>query len=100
VEVSYYANAVYLLDVMVKASQVKFLTAEKRLGGRLVTLIVGGSTSQVNSAVDAVKAAGENLGGNLLKAAIAISNPHLEILKFIPGSFKEETENEEGEKSK
>lgn len=94
VEVSLYTNAVFLLDSMLKAASVKFLTAEKLLGGRLVTLIVGGSTSEVDSAVAAARAMGEAMDVNPIKVAITISNPHNEILKYISGSFKEEPDNE------
>lgn len=90
VEVSLYANAVYLLDVMGKAANVKFLAAEKLLGGRLVTLIVGGATSEVCAAVGAARTAGECMAKNPVKVAITISNPHPEIMKFFPGGFREE----------
>lgn len=83
VEVSFYANAVVLLDVMTKAAQVEFLAAEKLLGGRLVTLIVGGTTSEVNAAVAAAKAAGGGMKENPVKVAITISNPHPEIMKYV-----------------
>lgn len=83
VESSFYANAVVLLDVMTKSAQVEFLAAEKLLGGRLVTLIVGGTTSEVNAAVDAARAAGELMKNNPVKVAMTISNPHPEIMKYV-----------------
>lgn len=82
-EVSFFANAVYILDEMVKAADVQFLKAEKRLGGRLVTLIVGGSTAEVTTAIERAKRAGETMDKNPLKMGITISNPHPEILKFV-----------------
>lgn len=91
VEVSFYANAVYLLDVMQKTSQVTFLNSEKLLGGRLVTLIVGGTTSGVNAAVEAARVAGEGIPGNPVKVAITISNPHPEIMKYVLRNFREES---------
>ena len=84
VEVNFYANAVCLLDVMEKAADIDFLTSENRLGGRMVTLIVGGTTSGVNAAVEAARAAGEGMSVNPIKVAIVIGNPHPEILKFFP----------------
>lgn len=90
VEVSFYANAVYLLDVMEKAAQIEFLISEKLLGGRLVTLIIGGTTSGVGAAVEAVRSAGKAMIKNPVKVAIVISNPHPEIMKFVPGGFLEE----------
>jgi microcompartment protein CcmL/EutN len=83
VEASFYANAVVLLDAMTKAAQVDFLAAEKLLGGRLVTLVVGGTTSEVNAAVEAARAAGEVMHENPVKVAITISNPHPEIMKYV-----------------
>lgn len=90
VEVSFYANAVYLIDAMQKAAQVEFLVAEKLLGGRLVTLIIGGTTSEAEAAVDVAKALGEGMAQNPVKMAIVISNPHPEIMKFIEKDFGEE----------
>lgn len=89
VEVSFYANAVYLLDVMTKTAQVEFFAAEKLLGGRLVTFIVGGTISEVNAAVEAARITGEGMEGNPVKVAITISNPHPEIMKYALRSYKE-----------
>lgn len=90
VEISLYSNAVYLLDVMEKSAQIEFLTSEKLLGGRLVTLIIGGTTSEVGAAIEAVRAAGTVMNKNPVKLAIVISNPHPEIMKFVPGGLMEE----------
>lgn len=83
VEVSVYANAVVVLDCMAKAADIALLKSEKLLGGRLVTLIIGGTTSQVNAAIEAAWAANEELNNSPVKVAITISNPHPEILNFI-----------------
>lgn len=90
VEVSFFANAVYLLDAMEKAAGVDFLSAEKYLGGRMVTLIVGGTTSQVSAAIDAARLTGESMAKNPVRVAITISNPHDEIMKYVPKGFREE----------
>ncbi|MFZ5988534.1 MAG: BMC domain-containing protein [Bacillota bacterium] len=89
IEISFYANAVFLLDAMVKAAQVDFLMAEKLLGGRMVTVIVGGTTSNVSAAVEAARHAGESMMDNPVKVAVVISNPHTEIMKFIVGRRKQ-----------
>lgn len=48
-------DAIQALDVMLKTADVKFLTWEKKLGGRLVTIIVQGEVSSVTEAVEAAK---------------------------------------------
>ena len=61
---------------MLKASDVEFASVERRLGGRLVTLVVKGSVSGLRwqSTPDARR---KRLG--LLKAAEVIARPHPEI---------------------
>ncbi|QED48114.1 BMC domain-containing protein [Cytobacillus dafuensis] len=83
VETQYFTVAMELLDQMCKSSDVELLASENYLGGRLVTLIVGGSVSDVNVAVHAAKQAAENKSNNPLKMALVISNPHSEIMKYI-----------------
>lgn len=83
VETQYFTIAMELLDGMCKSSDVEFLTNENYLGGRLVTLIVGGSISDVTVAVDAAKQIAEGKENNPLKMALVITNPHAEILKYI-----------------
>ncbi len=80
-EISGLVAAITGLDAMVKAADVKLIHSEKRLGGRLVTLIVRGSVSAVKAAVEAGAAAAEPLGGIYGKEVIA--NPHGEIMKFF-----------------
>ena len=45
IELPNFADAVEAVDVMLKAAEVKFLTWEKKLGGRLVTCIIQGEVS-------------------------------------------------------
>ena len=81
VEVSALGNAIIMLDDMLKAADVEFVATERRLGGRLVTIVVRGELTSVKAAVDAGAArAREN---NCLKAAEVIARPHNEILKFL-----------------
>lgn len=84
VEVLYFTTALKLTDAMCKSSDVKLLTSENTLGGKLVTIIVGGSISSVNAAIDAVRLAVQGRE-ELLKNAVVISRPHEEIMKFIVG---------------
>ena len=69
------------LDAMVKAADVRLIHSEKRLGGRLVTIIVAGSVSAVDSAIDAGEAAAERIGKIYGREVIA--NPHSEVTKFF-----------------
>ena len=42
IELPNFADAVEAVDVMLKAAEVKFITWEKKLGGRLVTCVIQG----------------------------------------------------------
>lgn len=86
VETQYFTVAMELLDQMCKSSDVELLASENYLGGRLVTLIIGGSFSDVDVAVQAAQRAAENKVNNPLKMALVISNPHSEIMKYIVSS--------------
>ncbi len=83
VEINFFTNALIALDEMLKASDVHLVSCEKKLGGRMVTIIVGGDTSSVNSAIEAVYATGGRIGENNIKVAVAISNPHPEIKRLL-----------------
>ena len=84
IEVNFCSNAVIVLDAMLKASDVKVESCYKTLGGRMVHIIISGSTSQVDEAVNAAKQAEDSqLEQGSLKVAVTISNPHSEILRFI-----------------
>ena len=52
-EVQAMVTAIVGLDAMIKAADVKLIHVEKRLGGRLVTVVVEGSVSAVQAAADA-----------------------------------------------
>lgn len=80
-EISGHAASVTALDAMLKAAEVRLVHIEMRLGGRLVTLIVKGSVSAVQAAVEAGEKIGAPLGEVFGKAVIA--NPHGEIMKFF-----------------
>lgn len=80
-EVSGLVASITGLDAMVKAADVSLIHTEKRLGGRLVTLIIKGRVSAVMAAIEAGKAEAEPLGKIYGNAVIA--NPHGEIMKFF-----------------
>ena len=55
VEVSGVTAAVDALDIMCKSAEVELVTWERKLGGRLVTIIVTGKVSAVKAAVEVAK---------------------------------------------
>ena len=80
-EVQAMVAAITGLDAMVKAADVKLIHVEKRLGGRLVTVVVEGEVSAAKAALEAgAKAAGEV--GNV-KCCEVIARPHPDVMKFL-----------------
>ena len=98
IETQYFTIASEILDAVCKGANVEFLTSENYLGGRLVSLIIGGSVSDIKAAIEISQQVCEGKPGNPLKMALAIMNPHEEIMKFIvpaqTASVAEETVNE------
>ena len=82
IELPNLADAIEALDIMLKTADIKFVTWEKKLGGRLVTIIVRGNVSAVKEAIDA--AAENGIKKPVGKAVIA--NPHEEIEKMVKKS--------------
>jgi microcompartment protein CcmL/EutN len=80
-EVQAMVTAIVGLDAMIKAADVKLIHVEKRLGGRLVTVVVEGSVSAVQAAADAGKAAAAEVGN--VKLCEVIARPHTEAMKFL-----------------
>ena len=80
-EVQAMVTALVGLDAMIKAADVKLIHVEKRLGGRLVTVVVEGSVSAVQAAADAGKAAAAEVGN--VKLCEVIARPHPEVMKFL-----------------
>ena len=67
------------LDIMCKTANVELATWERKLGGRLVTLVVQGDVSAVTQAV-------ETAAKNAIKKPVAqgvIANPHPEIVRLV-----------------
>ncbi len=79
IEVSGVTAAVDCLDIMCKSADVEFVTWERKLGGRLVTVIVQGDVSAVTAAVENAVASG-------LKKPVAhavIASPHEETRRLL-----------------
>ncbi len=83
VEINFFTNALIVLDEMLKSSDVHLVACEKKLGGRMVTIIVAGDTSSVNASVETAIASGDKIGADNIKVAVSISNPHPEIRKLL-----------------
>ena len=78
IEVESVAAAVDALDLMCKAADVEFVTWERKLGGRLVTVIVEGQISAVKAAVEAAGGAIKDLA-----ASAVIASPHSETQRMV-----------------
>ena len=84
VEVSGTVAAVDALDIMCKSADVELVSWERKLGGRLVTLIVTGNVSAVTAAVEA---ANEQCIKKPCAVAV-IANPHSETVRLAELSAK------------
>lgn len=93
IEVSALGNAIIMLDDMLKAAEVEFVATERKLGGRLVTIVVRGELTSVQAAVDAGVARAKR--DECLKAFQVIARPHKEILKFLHLDEEEKQPNSE-----
>ena len=80
-EVQAMVAAIVGLDAMVKAPDVKLIHVEKRLGGRLVTVVVEGEVSAVTAALEAGKNAAAEVGN--VKVCEVIARPHPDVMKFL-----------------
>ena len=91
VEVSGVVAAVDALDIMCKSAEVRLVSWERKLGGRLVTLIITGNVSAVTAAV-------ENAKAQCIKKPVAtavIANPHEETIRLAELSAKRIAPKEE-----
>ena len=79
IEVSGVVPAIDALDIMCKTAGVQLATWERKMGGRLVTIIVKGDVASVTEAVEtALK--------KTVKKPVAhgvIANPHEEIIRLV-----------------
>ena len=93
IEIQALGHAILVLDTMTKAADVEFVAVERKLGGRLVTLVIRGKLSAVKAAIDAGSEVARGL--DCLKAAEVIARPHPEILKFLHLDEEEKKANSE-----
>ena len=80
-EVQAMVAAIAGLDAMVKAADVKLIHVEKRLGGRLVTVVVEGEVSAVKAALEAGARAAAEVGN--VKVCEVIARPHPDVMRFL-----------------
>ena len=80
-EVQAMVAAIAGLDAMLKTADVELIHVEKRLGGRLVTVVVQGSVSDVTAAAKAGATAAAEVGK--VKLCEVIARPHPEVMKFL-----------------
>ena len=80
-EVQAMVAAIVGLDAMVKAADVQLIHVEKRLGGRLVTVVVEGEVSAVTAALQAGVVAASEVGN--VKVSEVIARPHPDVMKFL-----------------
>ena len=97
VEVTGVVAAIDALDIMCKSANVSLVSWERKLGGRLVTLIITGDVSAVSSAI-------ENAKAHCIKkpcASAVIANPHSETKRLAELSAKrlEKKSSEGGQRS-
>ena len=79
IEITGVVAAMDALDIMCKAADVSLATWERKLGGRLVTLVVEGEVEAVRQSVEAAAA-------NAIKKPVStgiLPNPHPEIVRMI-----------------
>ena len=79
IEITGVVAAVDALDIMCKAADVKLSTWERKLGGRLVTIVIEGDISSVKQAIEA----GSTQAIKKPAAFGVISNPHPEIERIV-----------------
>ncbi len=79
IEITGVVAALDALDIMTKAADVQFVTWERKLGGRLVTIIIEGDVSAVNAAVEDAS----RLCIKKPAAKLVLPNPHEETRRIV-----------------
>lgn len=85
--------AIDALDIMCKVADVEFVTWEKKLGGRLVTVVIGGNVSDVSQAIESAA----RMAIKKPAATVVIANPHDEIIKLVQQSASRLTAGQDEE---
>ena len=80
-EVQANVAAIAGLDAMLKAADVRLIHIERRLGGRLVTVVVEGDVSAAKAAVEAGAVAAAEVGN--VKLSEVIPRPHPDVMRFL-----------------
>ncbi|MBQ8305695.1 MAG: BMC domain-containing protein [Blautia sp.] len=78
-EITGVVAAMDALDIMCKAANVELASWERKLGGRLVTIIIEGDVAAVTEAVETAKA-------NAIKKPVStavLASPHEEIVRLV-----------------
>lgn len=79
IEITGVVAALDALDIMCKSASVELVTWERKLGGRLVTVIIEGDVSAVSAAIEnAVKLAIKKPVAHLV-----LANPHPETIRIV-----------------
>ena len=78
IEITSVTAAVHALDIMTKTADVELVTWERKLGGRLVTIIIRGDVAAVTEAVEVA-------ASKALKPCVhaVIPNPHDETIRMV-----------------
>lgn len=79
IEITGVVAAMDALDIMCKTAEVELATWERKLGGRLVTIVIKGDVSAVTQAVEAASS-------KAIKRPVSqgvIANPHPEIVRLV-----------------
>ena len=84
IEIPSTTAAIDVVDLMCKTADVELVTWEKKLGGRLVIIVVQGDVAAVTEAVEVASA--RAIKKPVAKAVIA--NPHEEIVRIVNQSAK------------
>lgn len=79
IEMQSVTAAIEALDTMCKAADVELVTWERKLGGRLVTVIIQGEVAAVNEAINTAVAGA--MKSPCIHAVIA--NPHEETRRIV-----------------
>ena len=75
VEITGVVAATTALDTMCKTANVNFVAWQRKLGGRLVTIIIEGEVAAVKEAVETAK--------EKAVASGVLANPHPEVVRLI-----------------
>ncbi|MCR5774483.1 MAG: BMC domain-containing protein [Lachnospiraceae bacterium] len=79
IEITGVVAAVDALDIMCKAANVTLSTWERKLGGRLVTIVIEGDVSAVKQAIEA----GSTMAIKKPVSMGVLPNPHPEIRRIV-----------------